>query len=75
MNTLTRFRNMIILLLLSVVLLVSCVGIDRSGQKVYADEFSYRIVEIEGMTCIWYNDAAGYQGYAGLTCNWDEWQQ
>ncbi len=32
--------------------------------------FSYKIIEIDGMTCIWQdNDSSG-----GLTCDWDEWQ-
>lgn len=63
-----------LLLLLLIVLIVACNSIEGETQRSDAG-FKYDIVEIEGMTCIWVQSSAGYQGYAGLTCNWDEWKR
>jgi hypothetical protein len=55
--------------LLVVIMLVSC-----GGDPVVTEEsYTYKIVEIDGMTCIKWSTAIGYQG--GLTCNWDEWEK
>ncbi len=65
---------LLIVLIVAIVLLSGCNPI--GGESLENDSgFTYRIVEIEGMTCIGYESSAGYQGYGGLTCNWDEWRQ
>ena len=75
MNKILKILSVLLVIIISLQILTACVSMSDEGEKVNTDGFSYRVVEIEGMTCIWYDDATGYQGYAGLTCNWDEWQQ
>jgi hypothetical protein len=38
------------------------------------DGLSYTVLDIEGMTCIYFETGVnGSSARAGLTCNWDEW--
>jgi hypothetical protein len=57
--------------LIIAIVLVACE--DGSVEKVgeTTGDYTYKLVEIEGMTCIRYTF-----GYAfALTCNWDEWER
>ena len=68
-------KKIIFLLLVISILLTAC-GPEISGEeRLGQGNFIYEMVEIEGMTCIWYEKVSGYSGYAGLTCNWEEYQQ
>ena len=68
-------HKLLVLMLCLVLLAVTAVMVHaRPGAK----DFNYKIVEVEGMTCIYVEKsrtiAGGYgYGYAALTCNWDEY--
>ena len=64
-----------LLLLIVKFVLTACVPTfpDTAREVITEDGFEYTVLEIEGMTCIYYERNAIDEGYAGLTCNWDEW--
>ncbi len=82
MKTKTRIAIFAIVVLLAIglsSLLAACYPLDSmpgaSQQVVNESGLTYSIVIIEGMTCIYYQRERGEEGYAGLTCNWDEWRK
>ena len=61
---------LLIVLIVVAILLSGCNPI-RADSNEADSGFTYRVMEIEGMTCIGYEYSMG--GVGGLTCNWDEW--
>jgi hypothetical protein len=74
MDKILKTLIVLLVIVIAVHMLTACESMNNEGEKVAVDRFSYRKIEIEGMTCIWYSYSAWYQGYGGLTCNWDEYQ-
>ena len=70
-----RMKKLIFFLLVIIIILilVSCQPELGGIEKTDNGGFSYEIVEIEGMPCIWYKEATGYRGHAGLTCDWSKY--
>lgn len=62
-----RIFGVMITLIIILVIVISVELFARTpkGVPVKINDARYKIVEIEGMTCI--------SGPASLTCNWDEW--
>ncbi len=67
----------VIVLLILIIAVTSCQPADQltGGREVTnANGLSYTLLIIEGMPCIYYERTGFETGYAGLTCNWDEWR-
>lgn len=61
-----------ILFLISISILLLIIFLPESDTVKTGDSWTYKIIHIDDMTCIkWENDLPS-QG--GLTCNWDEWK-
>jgi hypothetical protein len=52
--------------------LVACGGEDYTEEIKTEDAFTYKVIDINGMTCVRWNNGI-YTG--GLTCNWNEWDK
>ncbi len=70
-------RNLLILVLIALFVLTACtpIGGHPSGEVLETDTgFTYHIVEIEGMPCIWVAETfVSEYAYAGLTCDWSKY--
>jgi hypothetical protein len=36
--------------------------------------FSYKLIYVEGMPCIWFRESCGEGGCSGITCDWSRWE-
>lgn len=58
---------MLTISIMAVLIIASC-----RENRIDQNSFSYRVIEVQEMTCIQWGNPISYKG--GLTCNWDEWK-
>ena len=65
-------RRMIVILALSLTISACAPATTRVSEGEHG--LKYRIVEIEGMPCIWVKYGFSETSHAGLSCDWSQWK-